>query len=207
MICSVTVTGYTGYRFCGKQLFPSDHTTNACYVCPEHGCRVVGFGHVCKEKRMAKPGWHEYYLDICVQVARRSSCVKRQNGCVVVKDNRIVSTGYNGTPRGVPNCNEGGCARCNDPSIPSGTRLDECLCSHSEENAVVQAAYHGVSLKGATIYTQISPCIWCAKMIINSGITKVVYLSQYPQNGLSLLKAGKVETEHYVKEGTTAGIQ
>lgn len=144
---------------------------------------------------MAKPSWHEYYMDVAVQISRRSSCVKRQNGCVIVLDNRIVSTGYNGTPRGVPNCDEGGCKRCNDPSIPSGTRLDECLCSHSEENAIVQAAFHGARIKGATIYTQASPCLWCSKMIINAGIQIVVFRQHYPQSGthgLDLLTAAKV---------------
>lgn len=148
-----------------------------------------------------RPSWNQYFLDICAVVSARSSCIKRQNGCVVTVDNRIVSTGYNGTPRGVQNCNEGGCARCNDKSIPSGTRLDECLCSHSEENAIVQAAYHGVSLRGGTLYTQFSPCIWCAKMIINAGIKMVVYGDKYPQNGLELLSAALVDHVMYVREG------
>jgi dCMP deaminase len=146
-----------------------------------------------------RPSWNEYYLDMCVQVSRRSSCVKRQNGCVIVLDNRIISTGYNGTPRGVVNCDAGGCNRCNDPAIPSGTRLDECLCSHSEENAIVQAAYHGVRVKGSTLYTQISPCLWCSKMIINAGIVKVTFRDMYTQNSLELLTAGQILLEQVMK--------
>jgi dCMP deaminase len=98
---------------------------------------------------------------------------------VVTKDRRIISTGYNGTPRGTRNCNEGGCPRCN-AFAPGGTRLDECLCSHGEENAITQASYHGVSLRGATIYTTLSPCLWCTKMIINAGLVEVVYNASYP---------------------------
>jgi dCMP deaminase len=97
---------------------------------------------------------------------------------VVVKDRRIVSTGYNGTPRGVRNCYEGGCPRCAGSS-PSGADLGECICSHAEENAITQAAYHGISLNGAVLYSTLSPCLQCAKMIINAGIGEVVYDEEY----------------------------
>ena len=98
---------------------------------------------------------------------------------ILVKDRRVISTGYNGTPRGTRNCNEGGCPRCT--SLPaSGTSLEECLCSHGEENAIVQAAYHGVSVKASMLYTTCAPCLLCAKMIINSGIHEVVYNLEYP---------------------------
>ena len=99
-----------------------------------------------------------------------------------MRDKRVVSTGYNGTPRGTRNCNEGGCPRCNNLAA-SGTALDECLCSHGEENAIVQASYHGVSLKDAIIYSTFAPCLTCAKMIINSGIREVVFNADYPLNG------------------------
>jgi len=95
-----------------------------------------------------------------------------------VKDRRIISTGYNGTPRGVKNCSEGGCPRCNNLGS-SGKDLDECLCSHAEENAITQAAYHGVTIKESTLYTTYSPCLICTKMIINSGIHEVVYSVDY----------------------------
>ena len=126
-----------------------------------------------------KQSWDEYFLKLAFDVASRSSCSRRQVGAVIVKDNRILSTGYNGTPRGIKNCDEGGCPRCSS-NAPSGTALGECLCSHAEENAIVSAAYFGTAIKGSTIYTTISPCIHCAKMIINSGIVKVVFSKWYP---------------------------
>jgi dCMP deaminase len=128
-----------------------------------------------------RPGWDQYFMDIARVVASRSNCMKRKVAAVIVLDKRIISTGYNGTPRGTKNCNEGGCPRCNNMA-PSGTSLDECLCSHGEENAIVQASYHGVSLKDSTIYSTFAPCLMCAKMIINSGIREVVYNLDYPLN-------------------------
>jgi dCMP deaminase len=98
-----------------------------------------------------RPSWDEYFMAIARVVASRSNCVKRKVAAVVTRDRRIISTGYNGTPRGVRNCNEGGCPRCN-AFAEGGTRLDECLCSHGEENAIIQAAYHGVSVRGGTLY-------------------------------------------------------
>jgi dCMP deaminase len=128
-----------------------------------------------------RPHWDQYFMDIARVVASRSNCMKRKVAAVIVLDKRIISTGYNGTPRGTKNCNEGGCPRCNNMAA-SGTSLDECLCSHGEENAIVQASYHGVSLKDATIYSTFAPCLMCAKMIINSGIREVVYSTEYPLN-------------------------
>jgi dCMP deaminase len=114
----------------------------------------------------------------------RSNCIKRKVGALIVRDRRIVSTGYNGTPRGTQNCNEGGCPRCNNLAA-SGTRLDECLCSHAEENAITQAAYHGTSVKDGCLYTTFSPCLMCAKMVINCGITEVVFNVEYPLNDVT----------------------
>jgi dCMP deaminase len=132
-----------------------------------------------------RPSWDEYFMAIAVAVASRSNCVKRKVAAVVVKDRRIISTGYNGTPRGTRNCNEGGCPRCNE-LVEGGTRLDECLCSHGEENAISQAAYHGVSLQESTIYTTFSPCLQCTKLIINAGLVEVVYNAGYPLGEVSL---------------------
>jgi len=126
-----------------------------------------------------RPSWDEYFMSIARVVATRSNCVKRKVGAVISRDRRIISTGYNGTPRGVRNCNEGGCPRCNS-FAEGGARLDECLCSHGEENAIVQAAYHGVTLREATVYTTFSPCLMCTKMIINSGMSEVIYNADYP---------------------------
>jgi dCMP deaminase len=132
-------------------------------------------------REMQRPGWDEYFMNIARVVASRSNCLRRKVAAIIVKDKRVISTGYNGTPRGTVNCNEGGCPRCSGRSTP-GTNLDECLCSHGEENAIVQASYHGVSLKDATIYTTFAPCLMCAKMIINSGICEVVFNMDYPLN-------------------------
>jgi len=139
--------------------------------------------------RFVRPGWDEYFINIAKVVATRSNCMKRKVAAIIVKDRRVISTGYNGTPRGARNCNEGGCPRCNGMAA-SGTALDECLCSHGEENAITQAAYHGISLKGSTLYTTFAPCLQCTKLIINSGIVEVVYNKDYPLNdrALSLLR-------------------
>ncbi len=128
-----------------------------------------------------RPDWDEYFLSIARVVASRSNCIKRKVAAIIVRDRRVISTGYNGTPRGAKNCNEGGCPRCNSMA-KSGTSLEECLCCHGEENAITQAAYHGTSLKGATLYTTFAPCLLCTKMIINSGIVEVIYNQDYPLN-------------------------
>jgi dCMP deaminase len=132
-----------------------------------------------------RPSWDEYFMAIARVVASRSNCIKRKVAAVITVDRRLISTGYNGTPRGVRNCNEGGCPRCNS-FAQGGTRLDECLCCHGEENAITQAAYHGVSVRGSTLYTTFCPCLICTKMIINSGVAEVVYNADYPMGDVSL---------------------
>ena len=130
-------------------------------------------------KKQQRPEWDPYFMGIAKVVALRSNCIKRKVAAVIVKDKRIIATGYNGTPRGVKNCSEGGCPRCNAIDA-SGKGLEECLCSHAEENAIVQSAYHGVNIKDSTIYTTFSPCLMCTKMIINAGIREVVFNMDYP---------------------------
>jgi dCMP deaminase len=150
--------------------------------------------------RFMRPTWDEYFMNIAKVVAMRSNCMKRKVAAIIVKDRRVISTGYNGTPRGARNCNEGGCPRCNGMA-ESGTALDECLCCHGEENAITQAAYHGIRLKGSTLYSTFAPCLLCTKMIINSGIAEVVYNQDYPLNerALSLLhECGIVLRRHRV---------
>lgn len=132
-----------------------------------------------------RPSWDEYFMAIARVVASRSNCIKRKVAAVITRDRRIISTGYNGTPRGTRNCNEGGCPRC-AAFAEGGTRLEECLCSHGEENAITQAAFHGVSVNGGTLYTTLCPCLICTKMIINSGIAEVVYNAHYPMGDVSL---------------------
>ena len=147
---------------------------------------------------IARPNWDEYFMRMATVAALRSNCVKRKVAAIIVRDRRVISTGYNGTPRGTKNCYEGGCQRCSD-LVDSGTKLEECLCSHGEENAITQAAYHGVSVKKGTLYTTCAPCLMCTKMIINAGICEVVYNLEYALNAtsLTLLKeAGVVCRRH-----------
>ena len=125
-----------------------------------------------------RPSWDEYFMEIANVVAKRSNCSRRHVGAVIMKRNHILSAGYNGTPHGVKNCFEGGCPRC-ARTTKSGDHLEECLCVHAEQNAICQAALHGVSIDDATIYVTISPCLTCAKLIINSGIREVVYGGDY----------------------------
>lgn len=139
-----------------------------------------------------RPDWDNYFMEIAEVVAKRSNCCRRSVAAVIVKDNRVISTGYNGTPRGITNCFDGGCERCNS-DVKSGEGLTDCICAHAEENAIVQAAYHGISVKDSTIYTTFSPCPYCTRMIINSGIKEVIYKDLYTieQKSIELLeKAG-----------------
>ena len=118
-------------------------------------------------------------MGIARVVSLRSNCLKRKCAAVVVLDRRVISTGYNGTPRGVKNCDQGGCPRCSQ-FLPQGEKLEDCYCCHAEENAITQAAYHGVAIRQASLYTTFSPCLLCAKMIINSGVGEVVFNQAYP---------------------------
>lgn len=134
--------------------------------------------------RMKRPGWDQYFMKMAQVASLRSNCSKRKVAAIIVRDKRVISTGYNGTPRGTRNCYEGGCPRCNQLA-QSGTKLEECLCSHGEENAITQAAYHGVAIARGTIYTTFAPCLMCTKMIINSGLHEVVYNMEYPLNDVT----------------------
>ena len=125
-----------------------------------------------------RPGWDEYFMQIAQVVATRSNCSRRHVGAVFVRNRHILSTGYNGTPHGVPNCFEGGCTRCAH-TTKSGDHLEECLCVHAEQNAICQAALHGHAIEGATAYVTISPCLTCAKLLINAGVKEVVYAGDY----------------------------
>jgi dCMP deaminase len=145
---------------------------------------------LCKDR----PNWDDYFMNIAHEVAKRSNCMKRHTAAIIVKDKRIISTGYNGTPKGLTNCNEGGCPRCNSFGL-TGEDLRECICSHAEENSIIQAAYHGISIKDSTLYTTQSPCTSCVKMIITSGIKEVICNDQYPMDK----GAGKLLKKSHVK--------
>ena len=126
-----------------------------------------------------RPSWDEYFMQIAQQVAKRSTCLRRAVGAVIVKDKRILATGYNGAPSGFAHCAETGCMR-EQRQIPSGERQEICRGLHAEQNAIIQAALHGVSVAGGDLYGTHQPCITCAKMIINAGIKRVICFDSYP---------------------------
>ncbi len=125
-----------------------------------------------------RPSWDEYFMDITLLVSKRTTCLRRAVGAVIVKDKRILSTGYNGTPTGIAHCAETGCLR-EKLKVPSGERHELCRGVHAEQNAIIQAAFYGVSIEGASLYCTTFPCSICAKMIINSGIKKIYYKFGY----------------------------
>ncbi len=126
---------------------------------------------------MERISWDEYFMQIAQLVAKRSTCLRRKVGAVVVKNKRILATGYNGAPTGLPHCQT--CLR-EELKVPSGQRHELCRGVHAEQNAVIQAALHGVSIKNSIIYTTLFPCSICTKILINAGIEKIVYLEGYP---------------------------
>jgi dCMP deaminase len=125
-----------------------------------------------------RPSWDTYFMNITTLVAQRSTCTRRAVGAIIVKDKRILSTGYNGAPTGIRHCLEVGCLR-ESLQVPSGERHELCRGIHAEQNAIIQAAYHGVSVNNAVLYCTNQPCAICAKMIINAGIKKIYYQSGY----------------------------
>jgi dCMP deaminase len=147
---------------------------------------------------MQRPDWDTYFM-LQAEIAKlRSNCLSRHIGAVIVKDNRQIATGYNGTPAGIKNCFDGGCPRCTarmNGEIKPGENLDRCLCTHAEANAIMQCALFGNagSTKGSTLYTTLAPCIECSKMAISVGITRIVVMADYPEDGTKLLGEAKIE--------------
>ena len=129
---------------------------------------------------ITRPTWDEYFASITRQVATRSTCLRRKVGAIIVKDKRILTTGYNGAPMGVKNCLEIGICLREELGVPSGERHEICRGLHAEQNAILQSAYHGVKIRDSVIYSTNQPCILCAKMIINCGIRKIYYFEDYP---------------------------
>lgn len=151
---------------------------------------MIDYSEQSKEER---PSWDHYFMEITQVVAKRSTCLRRQVGALLVKDKRILSSGYNGAPSNLPHCNETGCLR-QQLNIPSGERHELCRGLHAEQNAIVHAAMHGISIKDSTIYITNQPCVLCAKMIINGGIKKVVFLEGYPDKlSEEMLKQASVD--------------
>lgn len=125
-----------------------------------------------------RPSWNDYFMDITKLVAKRATCIRRSVGAVIVKDRRILATGYNGAPSGIRHCSEVGCLR-EKLNVPSGYRHELCRGVHAEQNSIIQAAYHGININGATLFCTHQPCFICAKMIINAGIIRVIYEESY----------------------------
>lgn len=124
--------------------------------------------------------WQDYFLQMCYTVAQRSTCLRRKVGAIAVKDNRILATGYNGTPTSVQHCEEVGCLRAK-MNVPSGERHEICRGLHAEQNVIIQAAVSGISIKDSTIYCTTQPCLICTKMLINCGVKEIFYTNPYPE--------------------------
>lgn len=143
-----------------------------------------------------RPDWDHYFMNIAEQVKLRCTCMSPKKGAIIVKEKMILSTGYNGTPKKVKHCTDGGCQRCTSRHLGKmkpGQFSEPCICCHAEENAIVQAAYNGVSTNGAWMYCTYTPCVVCAKMIINAGIQEVIMKVLYPDDsGTKLLKEAGV---------------
>jgi dCMP deaminase len=153
---------------------------------------------------MDRPSWDEYFMEIARLVARRSSCLRRQVGAVMVKGKNILATGYNGTPSGITHCELVGCLR-QQLNVPSGERHELCRGLHAEQNAIIQAAKHGINITGATLYCTNSPCIICSKMLINAGIQKIIYQEGYPdQLSMEMLAESGVEVLEFSQVSTLA---
>jgi dCMP deaminase len=149
-----------------------------------------------KQAHVHRPSWEEYFMDITHLVAKRSTCLRRQVGAVLVKDKKILATGYNGAPSRSDHCLDVGCLR-QKLGIPSGERHELCRGLHAEQNAIIQAAYHGVGIRGSTLYCTNHPCIICSKMIINAGIETVVYEEGYADDlAKTMLKESGIDVRH-----------
>ncbi|MDA3900511.1 MAG: cytidine/deoxycytidylate deaminase family protein [Spirochaetes bacterium] len=142
---------------------------------------------------MSRPDWNTYFMQIAELVATRSTCIRRSVGAVIVKDKRILTTGYNGAPRGIDHCTAETCLRTIN-NIPSGTMHELCRGVHAEQNAIIQAAYHGIKIEGASIYITTQPCSICTKMLINSGIETFYYKNPYNDElALTMMKEAGIK--------------
>jgi len=138
-------------------------------------------------KKLDRPDWHEYYMGIALAVRKRANCVGNRVGALLVRDGRMIAAGYNGTPAGMPNCDEGGCDRCaNRDKYKSGEAYDVCICVHAEANALLSAARFGISTEGANLYTSMRPCFSCAKELLQSKVHAIHFLHdwQHPREDL-----------------------
>ena len=152
--------------------------------------------------------WNEYFMNIAELAARRSTCLRRQVGAVITRDNQILSTGYNGSPKGTHHCTDVNECLREKLRIPRGQRHELCRAAHAEMNAIAQCALQGVSCKGATIYTTTSPCSLCLKIIINAGITKIIAKEPYPDDlSIELLKEANIKLVQYNQDENKEELQ
>jgi dCMP deaminase len=144
-----------------------------------------------------RPSWDEYFLEMARVIASRSTCLRRKVGALLVRDKRVLATGYNGAPACLPHCEEVGCRRA-ELGMASGTGWELCRGLHGEQNAIIQGALHGVSVRGATLYCTTQPCIICAKMLINAGVERIVYEGEYADElSLEMLRDAGVELARF----------
>ncbi|MCL1797507.1 MAG: cytidine/deoxycytidylate deaminase family protein [Eggerthellaceae bacterium] len=151
-----------------------------------------------------RPSWDEYFMRLTHEVATRTTCLRRGVGAIIVKDRRILATGYNGVPTGISHCSEVGCLR-QQLGVPSGQRHEICRGLHAEQNAIIQAARYGIDISGSSIYITTQPCVVCAKMIINAGIGEIVYAESYDDElSLSMLDEAGIKMR-YLGDTETKG--
>lgn len=145
-----------------------------------------------------RPSYDDYFLEIAQIVRKRSTCLRRSVGAVLVRDKRILTTGYNGPPPGMQHCADlGGCLR-EKLGVASGQRAELCRAVHAEANTIIQAAIHGVAIGGSTLYCTTAPCSGCAKLLISAGVKSIVYIEGYPDElGLEMLREAKISMQLY----------
>ena len=148
-----------------------------------------------------RPSWDEYFMKMAFTVAERTTCKRRGVGAVIVKDKRILATGYNGVPTGISHCGEVGCLR-EQLGVPSGQKHELCRGLHGEQNAIIQAARYGINIDGASIYITTQPCVVCAKMLINAGIKEIIYANPYPDElSMSMLEESGISLRVFEWDG------
>lgn len=143
--------------------------------------------------RQERPSWDEYFMTLADEVATRTTCLRRAVGAIIVKEKRILATGYNGVPTGLRHCSAIGCLR-EKLGVPSGQRHEICRGLHAEQNALLQAARYGIDIEGSSIYITTQPCVVCAKMLINAGISEIIYRNPYPDElAMELLNESNIK--------------
>jgi len=149
-----------------------------------------------------RPSYDEYFMEMAHLVAKRSTCLRRNVGAILVKDKHILSTGYNGAPKGLKHCSEVGCLR-KELGIPSGERHEICRGLHAEQNAIIQAAVFGISIRNSVLYCTNTPCVVCAKMLINAGVKEIVYSGEYPDDlAKKMISESKIKIRNFDNNNT-----